>query len=390
MDRARCLRTITSGVLVVACAVVAGCGSGDGFPGPVVGPLQPTFSSIQANVFTPICEQCHAGASAPVGLRLDAANSYALLVGVRSGEDPGLFRVSAGDPNNSYLVQKLEGRASRGARMPAGLPPLPQATIDVIRQWITDGAALDAPQVTSPIRVTSLSPVPSAVEPTLPATITAAFDRDVNATTVLSTTFTLVRSGGDAQFGNGNDVPIAAASVTVPAANLASAVMSLSGVASVADTYRVTLVGSGPAVIQDLSGNALDGEFTGTFPSGNGTAGGVFTADFRVGAAATLQSIQDTVFTPRCAGCHSGTGGTLPGSMNLTNASASRTSLVGVASVEVPSLQRVLAGNANDSYLIHKLDGAPGIVGLRMPRGGPFLDQPTIDVIRQWINNGAQ
>ncbi len=165
--------------------------------------------------------------------------------------------------------------------------------------------------------------------------------------------------------------------------------MSLGGVASVNDTYRVTLTGSGAAVILDLSGNALDGEFTGAFPSGNGTAGGNFTADFRVGIAATLQSIQDNVFTPKCAGCHTGTGATLPGSMNLASAGASRTSLVGVASVEVPALQRVFAGNATDSYLIRKLEGTPGIVGERMPRFGPYLDQPTIDMIRQWINDGA-
>ncbi len=171
-------RPLASVALLVTCVLLAGCGSGDGFDGgAAAGPLQPTFSSIQANVFTPICEQCHSGAGAPFGLRLDAANSYALLVGVSSGEQSGLLRVKAGDPNNSYLVQKLEGRASTGERMPAGLPPLPQATIDVIRQWITNGALMDAPQSTAPIRVTSLSPLPSAVEPALPASITVAFDR---------------------------------------------------------------------------------------------------------------------------------------------------------------------------------------------------------------------
>src|SRR4051794_23396789 len=77
-------------LLLVACGL-AGCGSGDGFPGPIVGPLSPNFSSIQANVFTPLCEQCHSGAGAPHGLRLDAANSYALLVAVPSAEQSGLL-----------------------------------------------------------------------------------------------------------------------------------------------------------------------------------------------------------------------------------------------------------------------------------------------------------
>src|SRR5262249_3386172 len=151
-------------------------------------------SSIQANVFTPFCEQCHSGAGAPHGLRLDAANSYALLVGVPSGEDAGLLRVKPGDPGNSYLIRKLEGTASSGERMPAGLPPLPQADIDMIRQWITNGALQDAPQSTAPVRVTSLTPLPGTALAALPASLTAAFDRELNATTVDATTFRLERS----------------------------------------------------------------------------------------------------------------------------------------------------------------------------------------------------
>jgi hypothetical protein len=75
--------------------------------------------------------------------------------------------------------------------------------------------------------------------------------------------------------------------------------------------------------------------------------------------------------------------------MNLTSVNASIASLVGAASVQRPTVQRVAAGNPNDSYLIHKLEGAPTIVGMRMPAGGPFLDPTTIDAIRQWISNGA-
>src|SRR5262245_52529378 len=147
---------------IAACALGA-CGSGDGFNlAGGGGPLQPTFSSIQANVFSPMCEQCHSGASAPHGLRLDPANSYAMLVGVPSDEVSSILRVKAGDPAGSYLIQKLEGTASEGERMPAGLPALPRATIDVIRQWIADGAVQDTPPSTGPVRVTSLSPPPGS------------------------------------------------------------------------------------------------------------------------------------------------------------------------------------------------------------------------------------
>lgn len=133
---------------------LAGCGGGSGegldangrplTDGVGTGsPLRPTFSSIQANVLTPICSVCHSGAAAPAGLRLDASSSYALLVGVASAEVGSLQRVSPGNPGDSYLIQKLEGRAAVGARMPFGGPYLDTATIAVIRQWIADGAQKD-------------------------------------------------------------------------------------------------------------------------------------------------------------------------------------------------------------------------------------------------------
>ena len=82
------------------------------------------FQSIQDNVFTPICSQCHIGASAPEGLQLDAGHSYNLLVGVPSVEQPNFLRVKAGDPDNSYMVHKIEGLASiSGDRMPLGETP---------------------------------------------------------------------------------------------------------------------------------------------------------------------------------------------------------------------------------------------------------------------------
>src|SRR6184192_4714934 len=72
-------------------------------------PLTADFQSIQDNVFTPVCVRCHSGAGAPQGLQLDAAHSYALLVGVPSNEEPSLLRVKPGFPDSSYIVLKLEG-----------------------------------------------------------------------------------------------------------------------------------------------------------------------------------------------------------------------------------------------------------------------------------------
>jgi hypothetical protein len=263
-------------VVPLACCTLAACGSGDGFVGSggVVGPLEPNFNSIQANVFDQYCEHCHSGANAPVGLRLDAVNSYANLVGVASVERANLKRVAPGDANNSYIIQKLEGTAGVGERMPAGLPALPQSDINVIRQWIGDGA-LPAAASVAPIRVTSVSPEPSSEMLALPDSITVGFDRELNAPSVTTATFTLTRAGADGMLGTADDVAIVPQSVTVPLANPRSAVMSLKGVPPVLDRYGITLAGTSPAAILDLAGNALDGE-------SDGVAGGDFSAAFSV------------------------------------------------------------------------------------------------------------
>jgi hypothetical protein len=103
----------------------------------------------------------------------------------------------------------------------------------------------------------------------------------------------------------------------------------------------------------------------------------------------TLAELQQTIFTPICSGCHTGGGANLPASMNLSNAAATYASLVGVASAEQPSSQRVSAGNPDTSYLVHKLEGASGIVGSRMPLGGAALDPTLIANVRAWITAGA-
>jgi uncharacterized protein (TIGR03118 family) len=105
-------------------------------------------------------------------------------------------------------------------------------------------------------------------------------------------------------------------------------------------------------------------------------------------AAVTLAQLQTDIFTPRCASCHTGIGGSLPGSMNLTSAAESFAALVNVPSENEPAFMRVLPGNPEDSYIIHKLEGTQ-TVGSRMPLGGPFLDQATIDQVKSWIQAGA-
>ena len=72
----------------------------------------------------------------------DAMTSYTELVGVESSRLAGRILVIAHDSANSYLVEKLGPNPAAGQQMPpGGRPPVPDADIDVIRQWIDSGAA---------------------------------------------------------------------------------------------------------------------------------------------------------------------------------------------------------------------------------------------------------
>ena len=356
-------------------------------PPPPAAGFGPNFSEIQASVLTPDCATsgCHAGGNPPAGLNLEEANSYAMLVGIQSSQDAGFQRVEAGDPDNSYLVRKLEGTASSGQQMPPGAP-LPQSEIDVIRQWIRDGAIDDTavpPQ--APITVTSLSPTPNAALVAAPPTIVVGFSRELDQTSIGPSTFLLTGSGGDGDFANGS-VPITPVSVTV-GTNPMSAIMDLTGVPMNDDTYRVTLVGSGNPAIMDLDGNLLDGEYLNRFPTGDGVAGGDFVVEFTLVSplGATLDEIQERVFTPTCAttSCH--TGANPSGGLDLTDADTSHAALVDMPS-SVGTLL-VAPGLPNESYLVQKLEGTAG--GARMPLGGAPLDPTEIAAIRQWIMDGA-
>lgn len=89
---------------------------------------------------------CHLTVAAPEGSTLLANASFDALVNVPSTQDPDTLRVRPGDPDNSYLVIKIDDRVPDatdrrlGVRMPTGVPPLSIAEIDLIRLWISEGA----------------------------------------------------------------------------------------------------------------------------------------------------------------------------------------------------------------------------------------------------------
>ncbi len=104
--------------------------------------------------------------------------------------------------------------------------------------------------------------------------VEAQFSEDLLAASVQNPlSMSLVRSGGDGIFGNGNDVSVTPASISYNA-NTDRARYSFAS-ALVNDSYRLQLVGAGPNAILDLNGNSLDG-------NGNGLGGDNYSAPFTV------------------------------------------------------------------------------------------------------------
>lgn len=126
-------------------------GDGDGNPGGVFiatfeveeAPTPATtLTELQVQIFTPTCATsgCHSGGSPAQGMNLSAGQTFANTVNVPSAQNGNLDRIEPNDADNSYLVQKVEGTAAGGGRMPLGQPALSNDQIQAIRSWIEEGA----------------------------------------------------------------------------------------------------------------------------------------------------------------------------------------------------------------------------------------------------------
>ena len=129
----------TSWAFVVSC-VIAACGESGTEPGEV------SFSQQIQPILTDRCAfgGCHASTSPAAGQSLAEGLSYMSTVNVPSEELPSMHRVEPGDPDQSYLVHKIQGThldvGGSGLRMPRGQEPLSDDQIQLIRNWILQGA----------------------------------------------------------------------------------------------------------------------------------------------------------------------------------------------------------------------------------------------------------
>lgn len=106
-----------------------------------------TWSYIHEAIIEPNCTSsaCHSKISSAFGIELhDREGAYVFLTGAVCGQEleaqaPRNF-VSPGDPTGSKLLYLLRGEEVRN--MPPDVP-LPDADIDLIEQWILEGASCD-------------------------------------------------------------------------------------------------------------------------------------------------------------------------------------------------------------------------------------------------------
>lgn len=100
------------------------------------------------------------------------------------------------------------------------------------------------------------------------------------------------------------------------------------------------------------------------------------------------------LFTANCAlsGCHSSSSREALLDLSAAGVFDPSFGAVEVVSLEAPGLLRIAPGNADESYLVAKIEGRQDDVGgggQSMPLGGAPLSPEAIALIRQWIDDGA-
>ena len=138
--------SVFAGLAVLTGVACAGDGTGLEL---VSGTGQVTLSGDVQPIFTSSCalSGCHAGTNPQRGQNLSVGQTFANIVNVPAMELSTMNRVTPGEPDNSYLVHKVQGThlavGGTGFQMPLNRSPLTQTEIDLIREWIAAGANPD-------------------------------------------------------------------------------------------------------------------------------------------------------------------------------------------------------------------------------------------------------
>jgi hypothetical protein len=256
--------------MLIACALLSACnaGSGEGLneagqpvsalpdqpqePDVPVEPdgIQPNLASIQENVLTPICAQCHFGNNAPLGLRMDNIDaSITNLIDVDSATNSTFKRVLPGDAENSFFYLKITGAAIAGNQMPLGQSPLDANTQNVIRQWIDSGAPLSAQQLTVAAKIETLA--------SQQAQLNITFSQPMLSHTIQNSDVVVQSFSGD------HPLAIEETKLRLDWTSSQTLSMSFTDIPVETQVLEFTLNRSSISTVLSQSGNQLDGDMDG-------------------------------------------------------------------------------------------------------------------------------
>ena len=165
--------SVAAGLLFLVLASVAACTNENATLGVSVVPPRVSFSDVNKILTDPILgctysSSCHVGSSPAANMDLqrifDPPPFGAVNVDSCEAKDPQtqrpLKRIAPFDPDHSYLLKKLENTQKSATCMPCTWPPsgsenacgllmpsgstgLPAADIEIIKEWIKQGAQSD-------------------------------------------------------------------------------------------------------------------------------------------------------------------------------------------------------------------------------------------------------
>ncbi|MFT5431017.1 MAG: mono/diheme cytochrome c family protein [Myxococcota bacterium] len=350
---------------------------------------------------------CHRDGGSSGGLNLDSANAVANLVGA-SANGSSLFRIAAGAPDDSYLIEKVDGTAA--LQMPLGGTALTADQVTTLREWIATvpdcNAAPDTDVVDSDtlIEDTGVPDVPDPgpsmdaetpmVDP-VPQAVADIF--------MASCAGTSCHTGGGMSGGLALDPDVAAINLVGVASTVSAGAIRVVPKDTVNSVLIQQLGDNSPGLAMPLGGTTLTAaqqqpiidwinslDDTPVAPPedvGQPDAGDAGQPPECVPANEKYETTYAeilNIFQDNCAPCH--TGGNSSGGMMLdSNVFLSQT--VGVTA-QSSALMRINPGSSADSYIIHKLKGEGGVS--QMPLNKDPLSDADIVMIESWIDDCAR
>jgi hypothetical protein len=116
---------LRASALLAAASLLASCGQ-----------KEISYRADVQPILKQFCLECHAdGGDGYAKSGLSMTSHESLMKGTQFGAI-----VKPGDSLGSVLIQLVEGRADPSIKMPHGKAALPKAQIEVLKQWVAQGA----------------------------------------------------------------------------------------------------------------------------------------------------------------------------------------------------------------------------------------------------------